>query len=423
MVNGVIRGASLAPQLAAVPAALRPGAQALVYFALRRLGTAQAVRMQLVARRPAPPVDALLVTSIALLVGEGERPYPDFTLVDQAVEAAKRSRTMRAQSAFVNACLRRLLRERSALLAAVSTDPVAHWNHPLWWIERLQRDHPDHWQSILHANQVPAPMDLRVHIGRASPAQYADLLARRGIAGQALAGSRVRLDRPRPVHELPGFEDGWVSVQSSSAQRAAPLLLDGLGTHAPRILDACAAPGGKMAHLLESCPTARVTALDIDPARVPRIQQNLARLKLRAEEVRVADAADVASWWRGEAYDAIMLDAPCSASGIVRRHPDVRWLRREADLAQLAARQDRLLMALWPLLKPGGRLLYCTCSVFRAEGAQPIQSFVARNTDAVSLAAPGQLLPSIADAPPGVGDNGDREDDGFFYALLEKRPP
>ncbi len=422
MISGVMRGESLAPQLAAVPATLRPGAQALVYFVLRRLGTAQAVRMRLVTRRPAALVDALLVTSIALLIEEDDRPYPDFTQVDQAVEAVKRSRTMRAQSAFVNACLRRLLRERAALLAAVSADPVARWNHPLWWIERLQRDHPDHWQSILRANQVPAPMDLRVHIGRASPAQYADLLARRGIAGQPLAGAGIRLDRPRPVHELPGFEDGWVSVQSSAAQRAAPLLLDGLQAPTPRILDACAAPGGKTAHLLESCPTARVTALDIDPARVPRILQNLARLKLQAE-VRVADAADVASWWRGEGYDAILLDAPCSASGIVRRHPDVRWLRRETDLAQLAARQERLLTALWPLLKPGGRLLYCTCSVFREEGAQPIQTFVARNTDAVSLPAPGQLLPSIACAPPGVGDNADREDDGFFYALLEKRPP
>ena len=423
MVHGVRQGRSLTAQLPLVDAALRPGVQALAFHALRWLGLAEAVRGRLTERVPAARTDALLCTALSLLAADGPPSYAPFTLVDQAVEATKRDAATRAGAPLVNACLRRFLREREALLRGLAeADPVARWNHPRWWIERLRADHPEAWMQVLAAAQQPAPLVLRVNAQRASAEAYVQRLAAAGIEAVALGAQAVRLAQPRPVQALPGFAAGEVSVQSAAAQMAAPLLLGGLDLATPRILDACAAPGGKTAHLLELLPQAHVTALEVDPERSLRIADNLARLALSAE-VRVADAADTGAWRRGgEAlYDAILLDAPCSASGIVRRHPDVRWLRRSGDIAQLAARQDRLLTALWPLLAPGGRLLYCTCSVFRAEGAERIQAFVARHSDAASLASPGHLLPGWDGGGRGLGDNGGC-DDGFFYALLEKRP-
>lgn len=419
IVQAVGEGRSLTAELEHVDGVLRPGVQALSFHALRWLGSSQALIRQLTQRKPAPGVNALLCTSLALLMPAGESGYAEFTLVDQAVEAAKRSRAWRAQAALVNACLRRFLREREQLWSALGGDLVARWNHPRWWIERLQHDHPAHWQDILAAAQAPASMVLRVNVQRIASQAFADELAHAGIAAKA-SGETVQLGQPRPVDEIPGFHEGWVSVQSASAQLAAHLLLAGLDMQQPKVLDACAAPGGKTAHLLELRGDARVTALEVDATRAMRIGSNLARLGLAAD-VRIADAGDTDRWWSGERYHAILLDAPCSASGIVSRHPDVRWLRRPSDIAQLAAQQDRLLHALWPLLEPGGRLLYCTCSVFREEGAERIQAFVARNTDACLLPSPGHILPSTRESGAAVGDNVTR-DDGFYYALLEKRP-
>jgi 16S rRNA (cytosine967-C5)-methyltransferase len=230
-----------------------------------------------------------------------------------------------------------------------------------------------------------------------------------------------------PVPALPGFAQGWVSVQDAAAQMAAPLLLQDLDLTQPlHVLDACAAPGGKTAHLLELAGRGsplQVTALEIDPARSARIGDTLERLGLNAK-VLVADAARPQDWWQqhcgGALFDAILLDAPCTASGIVRRHPDVRWLRRETDISQLAALQARLLAALWPLVRPGGRLLYCTCSVFRAEGDVQVQTFLAHNTDAQLLPSPGHLIPGKADKGEAVPDNLTGDHDGFFYALLQK---
>ena len=233
------------------------------------------------------------------------------------------------------------------------------------------------------------------------------------------------------MQAIPGFEAGEWSVQGAAAQLAAPLLLEGLSAPADgrplRVLDACAAPGGKTAHLLEALGSAsppvpaEVIALDVDPVRCQRIDETLARLGLSAS-VRAADAARPADWWDGRPFDAILLDAPCSGSGIVRRHPDARWLRRESDIPALARTQDRLLAALWPLLAPGGRLVYCTCSVFREEGQARIESFVAHNTDAVLQPAPGHLLPPDPENGLPVPENRLGDHDGFFYARLHKRP-
>ncbi len=422
MVQAVRAGESATPALARVPADLRAAAQALSFHALRQMGRAEALRRQLARRVPPADADALLCTALALCWREDGAPYEPFTLVDQAVEAAKRSPATAAQSAFLNACLRRFLRERDKLVATTDGDPVAMWNHPRWWIERLQKDHPQQWQAILRAGNSQPPMTLRVNVRRSNRPALLQSWRDAGMEASAIGEDGLTLAKPRPVQDIPGFREGRVSVQDAAAQLAAPLLLEGLlpSPGQPlRLLDACAAPGGKTAHLLERVD-ADLTALEVDPQRAERIADTLQRLGLSARIV-TADAGAVHDWWDGQPFDGILLDAPCTASGIVRRHPDVRWLRRPGDVARLAAQQDRLLEALWPLLRPGGRLLYCTCSVFREEGEQRAQAFVAHNKAAVLLPAPGHLLPSSAAAGEAVRDNPEGDHDGFFYALLEKR--
>ena len=423
VLQAVRSGQSGTAALDAVKGALRPGVQALTFHALRQLGRAQALRALLVQRAPPPAADALLCLALALLWDDATAPYEAFTLVDQTVEAAKRGRA-KAQASFINACLRRFLRERAALVQRSDADPVAHWNHPLWWIKRLQHEYPQRWQAILRANNAQAPMSLRVNLRKNSVTQYLQALAGVKLAAAAVGATGLVLEQAVPVSALPGFGQGLVSVQDLGAQLAASLLLQGLEPGASlNVLDACAAPGGKTAHLLEMAD-ASVTALDIDAARCQRIDQTLLRLGLQAR-VLAADAARPDLWWSqhcaGEPFDAILLDAPCTASGIVRRHPDVRWLRRESDIAQLAATQARLLAALWPLLKPGGRMLYCTCSVFHAEGRDQIETFLAHHSEALLRPSPGHLTPQDDANPGAVTDNVAGDHDGFFYALLEKR--
>lgn len=422
-------GQSGTAALGAVDPALRPGVQALLFQALRQGGRAEALRRRLAARTPPPAADALLCTALALCWDPASAPYEPFTLVNQAVEAAKQNPPTRAQASFINGCLRRFLREREALVTATDGEPLARWNHPSWWIARLRKDHPTQWEQILQANNAHAPMTLRVNQQKCSLAQYQQALAAMNIEARPVGESGLELTRAVPVQSLPGFAQGWASVQDAAAQLAAPLLLQGLDlSHPLRVLDACAAPGGKTAHLLELAQAAggapmQVTALEIDAARSARIGETLQRLGLDAQ-VLVADAGRPQDWWQqhcgGELFDAILLDAPCTASGIVRRHPDVRWLRRESDIAQLAALQAKLLTVLWPLVRPGGRLLYCTCSVFRAEGEAQVQTFLAHNTGAQLLPSPGHLIPGAGDNPGPVRDNRWGDHDGFFYALLQK---
>jgi 16S rRNA (cytosine967-C5)-methyltransferase len=424
--QAILAGQSGTQALAAVPQRLRPGVQALLFQVLRQLGRAQALRAELAPRTPPPRVNALLCTALALAWDEDQAPYPPFTLVNQAVEAAKRGPAQR-QAAFINACLRRFLRERDALVEKTDAQPQALWNHPQWWIARLQQDHPAHWQQILQANNRHAPMTLRVNRLQATVAQYQQQLAAQQMGATPVGEDGLELAQPQPVQALPGFAQGQVSVQDAAAQMAAPLLLQGLDMSQPlRVLDACAAPGGKTAHLLEYAganSALQVTALEIDAERSERIHETLARVGVKAQVV-VADASRPDQWWQqasgGAQFDAILLDAPCTASGIVRRHPDVRWLRRESDIAQLAAIQSRLLDTLWPLLRDGGRLLYCTCSVFKAEGDLQVKAFLARNTQARLLPSPGHLIPGNAAQTVAVPDNQPGDHDGFFYALLEK---
>ena len=444
-VQAVRAGQSLNTALTQCPAPARPGTQALSFHALRWLGAAQVLRALLAPKAPPPKVDALLLTALALLWPQAEAPYAEYTLVDQAVDAA-RQRTKQSAS-FVNAVLRRFLRERDALVAAALRDPLARFNHPAWWVKRLKADWPAQWEQILDADNRRPPMTLRVNARRGDAAGYVARLAEAGIAAEAIGAQAVRLALPSPVTQLPGFADGDVSVQDAAAQRAAPLLI-GAGQDVPpqdargvaprgelrplgaaryalpagaRVLDACAAPGGKTAHLLELADL-DVLALDSDPARLSRVDETLARLGLTARTV-AADAGAPASWWDGRPFDAILLDAPCSAAGIVRRHPDVRWLRRASDIPALVARQARLLDALWSLLAPGGRLLYCTCSVFKAEGEGQIDAFLQRQPGAALAASPpspGHLLPLPDNADERPVHDISAAADGFFYALIEK---
>ena len=424
VVQAVRAGRSLTAELASVTPELRPGVQALTFQVMRQLGRAMALREKLANKAPPPAADALLCTALALSWQGDDAPYPVHTLVNQAVEAARQQRQTQPQSGFINGCLRRFLRERETLVAETDNDPQARWNHPRWWVTRVQDEYPEDWQKLLDMAQQPAPMSLRVDTRHHSVAEYQAQLLAIGLATQAVGASGLQLERAVPVHQLPGFAQGHVSVQDAAAQVAAPLLLQGREAgQSWRILDACAAPGGKTGHLLACYPNAQVLALDVDAERCQRIAENLQRLGAQNEaraEVRAADAAQPAQWWDGVAFDAILLDAPCTASGIVRRHPDVRWLRRPGDSAQLAQTQARLLKALWPLLSPGGRLLYCTCSVFRSEGEDTVQAFLQHNTDARMLPSPGHLIPGKIPTGLPVKHNALGEHDGFYYALLEK---
>jgi 16S rRNA (cytosine967-C5)-methyltransferase len=310
-----------------------------------------------------------------------------------------------AAKGLANAVLRNYLRETDALVARCDSD-TAHYSYPQWWIDRVRAAWPQHWESVLNAGNLHPPMTVRVNRRHLTAEQYLARLGERGIKGELVGAQAILLERPLPIASVPGFGAGAVSIQDAGAQLAAPLL-----DVRPemRVLDACAAPGGKTGHILELADCA-LTALDNDAARVPRISDNLARLGFSARVV-CGDCSSPAGWWDGGHFDRILLDAPCTASGVVKRHPDIKWLRRDSDIAQLAAIQSRMLDALWQLLAPGGKLLYATCSVFPQENAQTIDFFLARNNGARRLPLAGleegQLLP-------------DARHDGFFYALLEK---
>jgi 16S rRNA (cytosine967-C5)-methyltransferase len=351
--------------------------------------------------------------------------YTEHTLVDQAVAAA-RLRTP-AAAGFINAVLRRFLRERDAVVDKARHNPLGAYNHPLWWIERVRQDWPQDWQALLVAANRRPPMTLRVNARHGSGAEYVRILGEAGRLATlpedpALHGQAVVLAEPCPVQRLPGFAEGRVSVQDAAAQRAAHLLLDGAALpRGARVLDACAAPGGKTAHLLE-CADLDLLALDSDAQRLVRVQETLTREHLHAE-LKAGDARLPANWWDGRPFDAILLDAPCTASGIVRRHPDVRWLRRPEDIGALARVQAGLLDALWPLLARGGRLLYATCSIFPAEGRDQIDAFLQRLPPGTALLepqSPGHLLPSRDNGVPGSPAGGTVLQDGFFYALIRK---
>jgi 16S rRNA (cytosine967-C5)-methyltransferase len=404
IVSRVAAGRSLAEELdSAARSTPRAALLDLTHGTLRRFGRAPAIVRELSHRGKADElVEPLLWCALYAL--ESGR-YASYTVVDQAVRACGLLEKWNAKG-YVNAVLRGALREQSSLENRIAADPEARYQHPKWWIDLLQRAYPEGWQDTLAAGNTHPPMCLRVNRRRTSVTAYLARLADAGIAARALGDAGVLLERPVAVAELPGFEAGDASVQDAGAQRAAPCLDLQRGQ---RVLDACAAPGGKTAHVLEIAEV-DVTALDSDGARLLRLAHNLERLSLRAELLK-ADCTRLAEWWRGEPFDRILADVPCSASGIARRRPDLKWLRRAQDLASFATQQGAILDALWQALRADGKLLYATCSVFPQENDGVIDAFIARHPAAHRLPLPdggaAQWLP-------------DAEHDGFFYALIAK---
>lgn len=317
--------------------------------------------------------------------------------------------------ALVNAVLRRYLREAQKLEAALPGKPALRFSYPDWLADAVRHDWPATWRAVLEAGQQPGPMTLRANARVIGAASARSALEDAGMPARTIPGApdALRLDTPRAVQHLPGFADGTLSVQDAAAQLAAPLLDARSGM---RVLDACAAPGGKTAHLLERTDGLALLALDSDAGRMKRIAENLERLHLTAD-VYHAHAENTRRWWDGKPFDRILLDAPCSGTGVIRRHPDIKWLRRPADIPKLAAQQRALLEALWPLLAPGGVLLYATCSILDAEGAGIVAAFLARHADAEEWPIDADWG-EAARVGRRIAPGGDW--DGFYYARLRR---
>jgi 16S rRNA (cytosine967-C5)-methyltransferase len=412
LVARVAAGASLAAEFERVADERAPTPRAalidLTHGTLRRYGRVQAIVRELSHRAHGDAIaEALLWCSLYAL--ESGR-YADYTVVDQAVRACGVLERWSAKG-YVNAVLRGYLRERASLEARIQADPEARHQHPRWWIELVRQAYPAQWSAVLAAGNAHPPMSVRVNRRRSSLEHYERKLQAAGLAWRRIGDEGLLLERPVPVDRLPGFADGEVSVQDAGAQRAARCLELAAGQ---RVLDACAAPGGKAGHILEAADV-QLTALEADALRGARLEHNLARLGLAARVIR-ADCTQPREWWDGVLFDRVLADVPCSASGVARRHPDIKWLRRSADIAEFAARQASILDALWQVLRPDGKLLYATCSVFPQENDAVIDAFVARQRAAGARAVRVPLPDGGApqELPDAVRD-------GFYYALIHKQ--
>ena len=385
------------------------GAADLSYGTLRFYGEVNAYLTQLLEKPLSnTDINALLLVALYQLLHDQA---DDFTVVNQAVKAAGNAKPRWAKS-LVNGVLRNFLRKKESLSTSIKTNDVALYSYPQWWINKLKQQYPDAWQAMLQAGNAHPPMTLRVNAKQSTAQAYVKLLTRQDIMATALGSEAVMLSKPIPVEQITGFVDGMVSVQDYGAQLAA-YLLD--VKPSMRVLDACSAPGGKTGHLLELAAL-ELTALDNDAKRLDRVASNLTRLHLQAD----LQLGDAGKWQTKQSFDRILADVPCTASGIVRRHVDIKWLRRESDIVSFTQQQAVILANLWHLLSKGGKLLYATCSVFAEENQQQIDRFLQLNTDAIQLPLAltddrtenmtiqhGQLIPSSTH-------------DGFFYALLQK---
>jgi 16S rRNA (cytosine967-C5)-methyltransferase len=377
----------------------RGAIQDICYGTMRHRAELLHVLRQLVPNAlPEPALEHLLLVSLYQLYYTRAASH---AVVNQAVSLAGRTARGRFKG-VVNGTLRNALRRRDALMAAVQLDDEARFNHPRWWLEMLRETWPDDWCSIVDADNAHPPMTLRINPRRTDMATMLARFEAEGVKAAALDDQGLMLDMPCPVAGLPGFAEGSVSVQDWGAQQAARRLdlADGL-----RVLDACAAPGGKTCHMLELADL-DLTALDVDASRLGRVRENLDRQGLSAR-LLAGDAGRPDVWWDGRQFDRILADVPCSASGVVRRNPDIRWLRRPSDFSLMARQQAAILDALWPLLASGGKMLYATCSIHPEENSRQIDAFLQRQADALCQNQE-QLLPA-------------ERHDGFYYALLEKR--
>lgn len=412
----VHEGRSLSTLFDAFNEVERPAIQSLTYASLRDWTHAQALVSEYLSKKPSKELDTLLTVAAMLIQnqGRGQNQYSIPTIVNEAVKAAGMSPKTKHAQGLINAVLRKLATASQNQMNSKSRFGLPY---PDWWLRRIQVAYPDRWESICRCQQTPPPLTLRVNQMMNTRAEYGAKLESSGIAYRTIseiAGvpleSALIIDAPLPVSQLPEFMQGAVSVQDAGAQLAPKLLSP---QKAERLLDACAAPGGKTAHLLEtiSAEPAELIALEIDAERVKKIGNTLTRLQLinSYTQVIVGDASQQ-DWWDGHLFDKILLDVPCSASGIVRRHPDIVFLRKPQDIARLVETQRAILENAWTMLKNGGLLLYLTCSIFPEEGEEQITQFVKDRSNALRLEAPGQLLPS-------------EYHDGFFYGLLKKHQP
>lgn len=380
--------------------------QSIAYRTMRNLGMAQFLLKKLTFKLPNDSfLRAFFYVAFSLLLKQNDtRAYEPFTLVNQSVLAAKSIPSLFHQQKLVNAILRRFLREEKSLLEIAQKDPVARWNYPLWWIQKLKKSYPQKWEQILTIGNSNPPLTLRVNTRKIAVSDYLKKLSERDIAFQQVGPVAIQLKKALPVHQIIGFQEGWVSVQDAAAQKVVELL--DLKPQM-RILDACAAPGGKTALLLEQMDL-NLTALDVSKERLQRVFENLDRLGLSARVIQ-GDAREK-TWWDQEYFDCIIVDAPCTASGILRRHPDIRWLRRESDIQQLTTLSAQILDNLWQLLRPNGKLLFITCSIWPEESEKQAKRFEKKHL-AKRLSALGQLLPT---------DTQTDNHDGLFYALFQK---
>lgn len=390
--------------------------QQLVYGVIRWFYSLEAISQHLLSKPlKAKDADILALILIGIYQLRALR-IPDHAALSETVNAARLLNKPWA-SGLINACLRQYQRQQDALEKSLENTPVSHFAHPAWMIDAFQTDWPEHWQQILAANNQQPPMMLRVNRQQHSRKTYLDRLAEADIVATPIENcvDGLLLQQPCDVFNLPGFAEGAVSVQDGAAQQVVELLDCQPGQ---RILDACAAPGGKTCHILERFPDSSLTALDIHPDRLQQVKENLARLHLTAD-CQVANASDTKTWWNGEQFDRILIDAPCSGSGVIRRHPDIKLLRQPEDIAQLVQQQQTLLDNLWPLLKPDGLLVYTTCSAFRQENELQIEAFLQRQPDAMEqhpTNAPAQRVSFGYQLLPG-----DNDLDGFYYACLRHR--
>jgi 16S rRNA (cytosine967-C5)-methyltransferase len=420
--EGVTLDAALKDALAAANPQLAPSVRSLSYGAVRGYYRHEAILARLLST-PVRSLDFLVraLLSVALYEIEDAK-TPEYAVVDAAVQTAKATDAVRA-AGLINAVLRRYLRERNTLDADIARNPATRHASPVWLADRLRADWPVRWTQLLAAGDAQAPMWLRVNAQRSTTDGYLEKLREAGISASAepRVPLAVVLDSPCDVHDLPGFADGLVSVQDLGAQCVAfPL---GLAA-GQRVLDACAAPGGKTALIAEREPNlATVVAVDIDPQRLARVRENLSRGNLSAEVVS-GDAGTPGPWWDGQPFDRILLDAPCSALGVIRRHPDIRLRKSPSDIDKLPQLQRRLLESAWQLLGRGGRLVYATCTVTRSENRDLLAAFLRDTPDAVSLPADAwEGWPNFGEADE-FGRQilpGEAGADGFYYAALTKQ--
>lgn len=406
LLGSVREGVSLTESLAQISVDQRPVAQSLSYTTLRNVPVLQWAMSHFIHKKLDTSVEDILLVAASTLLPKSANKYATHTLVNEAVKAAASSTKTKAAKGLVNAVLRRLI-EHPEYLNVEAKQAIEFY--PSWWIRRLKKNYPRDWQQILEVNRTPAGLFLRINPNQYTKDEYLKELQEQGISTidipnviQQQVPFAIALAGSTPVTKLPGFDVGAVSIQDLGAQRVGHLAQPQNGQ---RVLDACAAPGGKSTHLLELAKI-DLTALEIDPKRIERVKENL----LRSGEIAtliIGDASNLQTWWKGEPYDLILADVPCSATGIIRRHPDILYLRREEDFVNLRRLQRKIISELWKTLKPGGRFIYVTCSILPEEGEDQCQWFVDHHTDALRLECIGQ-------APPTSWG------DGFFYGAFTK---